>query len=148
MSRRGFTLIETLIAVVILGILANIAVPVSWRMRDRATAAAVVADLGIIREALLDYYAGAQAFPRTARWGTVPSDLVASLPDGFSFRRHEFVRYRWVAYGNRRRARTGREGVIRARVTGRNRAVITAVGRIYRGSTIRVTSRNIYVYLE
>jgi prepilin-type N-terminal cleavage/methylation domain-containing protein len=47
-NRKGFTLIELVIVVVVLGTLATVAVPRYWGAKDRARVAAMQADLHII----------------------------------------------------------------------------------------------------
>ncbi len=54
--KRGFTLIEVLIVVIILGILATLAVPQFTRMIDRARMAEAWAGLGAVRTAQSVYW--------------------------------------------------------------------------------------------
>lgn len=64
----GFTLIELVIVIVILGILASVAIPKYEDMREQARTAALKGQLGAIRSAVSIQYArnalnGATAFP-------------------------------------------------------------------------------------
>lgn len=95
MKRRGFTIIELLVVVAIIGILANIALPVLRDVRRRADAAAVVADFGTIRVAAFDNYAATGTFPPNGGWGVVPPALGNSLPGGFDFQYEGRAEYRW-----------------------------------------------------
>lgn len=85
-SRRGgFSLIELLVAVSIVGILAGLAIPNLRNVTFRARATAVFGDLNTIRQATLDYNADQNAWPPNETSGTVPAGLVPYLPEGFSF---------------------------------------------------------------
>jgi prepilin-type N-terminal cleavage/methylation domain-containing protein len=55
--QRGFTLVELLIVVIIVGILAAVAIPIYSGTTDRSKATEAVAALGTIRSAMRNYYA-------------------------------------------------------------------------------------------
>lgn len=94
MTKRGYTIIELLLVMTIVGILANIAVPTIREMRRRAEGAAVVGDLHAIQTALLDFYADNGSFPPSTGLGSVPAGLETSLPGGFDFQ-YEDTLYGW-----------------------------------------------------
>jgi len=67
-SEKGFTLIEIVIAIVIIGILSAIAIPKYEDMREEARTATIKGQLGTIRAAIAIQYAksalgGTAAFP-------------------------------------------------------------------------------------
>jgi len=63
MSRKGFTLIELVMVIVIIGILAVIAIPRFLDLADDAKRAAEQGTVGGVRAGIYSYYAKNQAFP-------------------------------------------------------------------------------------
>ncbi|MGI6678595.1 MAG: competence type IV pilus major pilin ComGC [Dehalobacterium sp.] len=62
-SDKGFTLIELVVVIVILGILAAIAIPRFTSRRGEAEEAAIDADIKILQNAVDMYYVDEAAFP-------------------------------------------------------------------------------------
>lgn len=85
-SRRGgFSLIELLMAVSIVGILAGLAIPNLRNMTWRARATEVAADLEVVRLSTAQYNGDAFLWPTEVGQGVVPPELSNHLPGGFSF---------------------------------------------------------------
>jgi prepilin-type N-terminal cleavage/methylation domain-containing protein len=89
-GRGGFSLIELLMAISIVGILVGLAIPNLQTMTFRARATSVAADLDVIRVSALNFNADRSAWPAEAGPGVVPPGLVAFLPEGFSFEREGY----------------------------------------------------------
>lgn len=84
---NGFSLIEIVVTLVVIGVLAGIAVPRFQAAADRARAAALLSDARVAQMALLDYVVDRAAPPPPAAPGEVPQGMESFLPEGFSFAR-------------------------------------------------------------
>ncbi|MCG8608685.1 prepilin-type N-terminal cleavage/methylation domain-containing protein [bacterium] len=87
-DRHGFTLVELMITVVIVGILAAVAVPIYQANVKRAKASEADAALGSVRTALRVYYAENGSYPTQATYKRVDSisvDISSSDLDGTYF---------------------------------------------------------------
>lgn len=93
--RRGFTLIEMLVVIVVLGILAGIAVPKVRSATSKADAARVVSDARSVALAVQGYQADQDALPPSAGWGVTPPQLTTYLPTGTQFK-YKSLDYRLV----------------------------------------------------
>jgi len=60
--KKGFTLLELIIVVIVLAILASLAIPRFIRVSARATAAEALQNLGMIRGSLSRYYARGETY--------------------------------------------------------------------------------------
>jgi prepilin-type N-terminal cleavage/methylation domain-containing protein len=67
-KKEAFTLIELIIVVVIIGILALVAIPKYFANVAKAQRSQVYANLDLIRQAILAYYATYGAYPATNVW--------------------------------------------------------------------------------
>lgn len=90
-GRDGFTLVELLVTVAIVGILAGLAIPNMRPMLLRARAAEVAGDLEVVRVAAASYNAENHTWPAEASAGEVPGGLADFLPEGFTFDRDGYT---------------------------------------------------------
>ena len=93
-QRGGFTIIELLVTMAVVGILANIAIPVYRNITVKADAAHVMAEFTTIRLAAHEHHAQESVFPASSGWGVVPPEIVDDLPDNFAFT-YKDADYRW-----------------------------------------------------
>jgi len=82
MNRRGFTLVELLTTVAVIGLLASIALPRYQQIKKKATAAEVVSAMTTARGAAYNYSETAGSWPATSGLGSVPSGMDQYLPGG------------------------------------------------------------------
>jgi prepilin-type N-terminal cleavage/methylation domain-containing protein len=73
--RRGFSLLELLTTITVLGIIGGIAAPVLRAATHRADASKVAADMTTVRAAMFEFREDTGRLPRTTAWGRVPPDL-------------------------------------------------------------------------
>jgi prepilin-type N-terminal cleavage/methylation domain-containing protein len=93
MSRRGFTLVELLIVMVVLGILAGLALLKSTDLRNAAVATQVSQEMRAIQIAAFNFYADQETWPAEAGPGQVPPGLPSLLPGPLaaSFDRGQYI---------------------------------------------------------
>ena len=86
----GFTLIELMVVVLIVGILARIAIPSYRQMVLKARAAEALSNIQAIRVAAYAYNSEHNRWPPDAGPGVSPPELRPYLGDGFAFDRDEY----------------------------------------------------------
>ena len=93
MSRRrhGFTIIELMTVMIVIGLLAGIAVLKYIDLRHRARAVQVAADLETVRLAAYSAWYEHNTWPNEASPGQVPADLVPYLPGNLTFANSEYT---------------------------------------------------------
>ena len=74
-SQKGFTLVELMIVIVIIGILAAIAVPKLSGSTAEANLAKAKADVRTVQSAVAIYYAKNSAYPTSATFAALVTDL-------------------------------------------------------------------------
>lgn len=89
--RAGFSLVELLFTMVVIGILAQIALPNYRGLTIRARAVDVVADIDVIEQAARSYQSDFHRWPSDSPAGIVPGGMEPYLPNGFSFTGEDFT---------------------------------------------------------
>ncbi len=84
-SNGGFTLIELIVVIVVLGILSGIAIPKYFNYTSNAKESAVKGVLGGVRSAIANFYAngavnGSAAYPTLAQLEAVGTVMQESIP--------------------------------------------------------------------
>ncbi len=82
MKSRGFTIIELLTVIAVLGLLTSNAIPKYQQFRKRADGAEILAAMTAVRVGAFQYNEGAGRWPPSARRGVVPRGLAPLLPGG------------------------------------------------------------------
>jgi prepilin-type N-terminal cleavage/methylation domain-containing protein len=89
-DRRGWTMVELLIVMILMGLLAGIAVMKYIDLKHRALSATATADLESVRLAAYSVYYETGTWPPDAGAGITPPLLMPYLPKSFSFDRPEY----------------------------------------------------------
>lgn len=90
-GRGGFSLVELLIVLLMVGILAQISIPSYQRHIRMARAAAAVSDVQTVRLAAYAYNSDTHAWPADVNRGVVPPELSPYLQPGFTFQREHYL---------------------------------------------------------
>jgi prepilin-type N-terminal cleavage/methylation domain-containing protein len=83
--RRGFTFVELMITMTVVGFLSAVAVPKYIDLKRRANTTRVIGDFQTVRVAVMAFYADSSYFPGEVGAGVVPQNLSQYLPIGFDF---------------------------------------------------------------
>lgn len=92
MTRRGgFTLIELMIVMVVIGVLAGIAVLRYVDLRNHAMVAGIVSDLENVRLGAYNYWADRDSFPPDAGAGVMPTGMEQYMGSSFKFAKPQYT---------------------------------------------------------
>jgi prepilin-type N-terminal cleavage/methylation domain-containing protein len=90
-QRTGFTLIELMVVLVVMGVLASIAGLKYNDLRNTARAAEVAGDFRVVMVGAYNYYSDNNVWPPDGVTGVKPPALEPYLPGGFTFSRPEYT---------------------------------------------------------
>jgi prepilin-type N-terminal cleavage/methylation domain-containing protein len=85
MNRRGFSMIELLVAFIVFSILASLAILRYMDFKRTATAARVASDFSTVKVATYTYWSDNATWPSEVGPGVPPPELVNVLPSNFTF---------------------------------------------------------------
>ena len=91
MGEKGFTMIELMTVIIILGLLSGIAILKYLDLRNQARAAEVAGDFRTVMVAAYGYYSDHNDWPPDGAPGVIPPSLVQYLPGSFQFSKPEWT---------------------------------------------------------
>jgi prepilin-type N-terminal cleavage/methylation domain-containing protein len=95
-SRRGFTLVEIMIVVLIVSVLCTVAVPVFARVKAKAKTSAIVNDFRVFAGAFAAYAHERGAWPADAAAGALPPEMAGRIDsDAWSRKTPMGGQYNW-----------------------------------------------------
>ena len=83
--RRGFSLIEMVTVMALIGLLAAIALPRYRDVKRRALSASIISDFNTVRVAAYNYFADNNTYPPDGGSGAPPAVMIPYLPQNFTF---------------------------------------------------------------
>lgn len=134
--KKGFTLIELMIVILIIGILASIALPRYMDITKKAEAARVIADFRVILAASQMCVTQTGEYPPDYYPGGIPNQLRPYLAEDFSFdlRPELDVRYDWENWVVNGRPKHPHTGILYGvSVTTTDIALVNAISELYDG---------------
>ena len=148
-DRRGFTLIELLTVIVVIGILANIALPVYLNVAERADAAKIMSDYNAVKVGAFSYFSENNTFPPTGVTGEVPEELLGFLPEGFRFT-YKDASYRWRRWSLPGGAPDGgtQQWVLGFTIASPNAHLLSAIERQYQGTIAQSVNGQLTIILN
>ena len=82
LSRKGFTLVEIMIVVVIIGFLVMLAIPATVRMREKAQSSRFASDVRTFAQAFESYSLQNGVWPPNSGSGVVPTGMAGFMQTG------------------------------------------------------------------
>lgn len=133
---RGFTLLELVIVVTVVGILAAIAIPAYFGLVSNTRAAQAVADLQAVRAAVYLYYGDLGRWPTESMAGYTPKGLAQNLPKNFSFSNRWYtVDYdNWIGLHRQGRAPNGTTTVVGVSIISRDPKLLKRIQSLLRNT--------------
>ena len=146
-ARKGFTFIELLTVVIVIGVLAGLAIPRYRDVKRRAYAAQAVSDFGVVRVAAYNYYADHGAFPGDFPAGITPAPLVPYLPKNFDFHQDQYDLDFDSFPASSGSGGSSTEPVLAITMRTGNTALVSTVAQILRGGSLSLVLAGSITYI-
>ena len=148
-KQHGFSLVEVLVVVAIIGILSNIAIPNLMRAHRRAQATSVIGDFLLLRKAVFEYHRDHGVYPRDRNKWKADRELGPYIDDRVDWVRDDLgIEYDWENWvrknGKPKHKRTGVLYGISLRTE--NVHLVEAISQIYDGE-FKLTLKNRYTFV-
>ena len=141
--RRGFSLIELMTVMAVIGLLAALGIPRYRDMKRRAFYANVVSDFNTVRVAAYNYFADNATYPPDGGSGTPPAVLVPYLPQGFVFENENYT----LDYDVWPSPLNPSQLVVGVTVTSRDQQLVNLVARNIQAGGMGINVGNGYTYI-
>lgn len=143
---RGFTLLELMIALMVVGILAGIAIPAYFGLVSNTRAAQAVADLQAVRAAVYLYYGDLGRWPNESQAGFVPKGVAQNLPKSFAFSNKWYtLDYdNWIPLHRQGRPPNGTTTAIGVSIVSRDPKMLLRIQSLIRNAKFSRISRTKY----
>ena len=141
--RRGFSLIELMTVMAVIGLLAALGIPRYREMKRRAFCANVVSDFNTIRVAAYNYFADNATYAPDGGFGSPPAALVPYLPTNFSFENENYT----LDYDVWPSPFNPSQLIVGVTVTSGDQALVNMVARNIQAGGMGLTVGNGYTYI-
>jgi prepilin-type N-terminal cleavage/methylation domain-containing protein len=142
-SRCGFSLIELMTVMAVIGLLAALSVPRYRDTKRRAFAANIAADFNTVRVAAYNYWADNNSYPPDGSPGTPPPALRPYLPRNFSFDNGSYT----LDYDVWPSPLNPSQLVVGVTVTSDDQQLVNMVARIIAAGGLGINVGNGYTYI-
>jgi prepilin-type N-terminal cleavage/methylation domain-containing protein len=142
-ARAGFSLIELLTVMAVVGLLAALGIPRYQDMKRRAYAANIAADFNTVRLAAYNYFADNSTYPPDGDPGAAPAAMLPYLPKNFSFDNGDYT----LDYDVWPSPFNPQQLVVGVTVTSRDQQLVNMVARTTAAGGMGINVGNGYTYI-